>query len=72
MLSRRDAANLSDFHIAFPYAGLGDANAVFAQLNRAYARRDPDLPYFNVDPILNECRADPRFIEMLRKLRLQD
>jgi TolB-like protein/Flp pilus assembly protein TadD len=72
MLSRRDADNLSDFHIAFTYAGLGDADAVFAELNRAYARRDPDLPYLNADPILNEYRADPRFIEILRKLRLQE
>lgn len=70
MLTKRDDANLSDLHIAYTYAGLGDADGLFAQLNRAYARRDPDLPYLNADPILDDYRADPRFIEMLHKLRL--
>lgn len=72
MLSRRESANLSDLHIAYTYAGLGDSNELFAQLDRAYARRDPDLPYLNADPILDEYRSDPRFIAMLGKLRLTD
>jgi len=71
MLAKRDANNLSDLHIGYTYAGLGDANALFDQFNRAYRRRDPDLPYLNADPIFDVFRADPRFAGMLRKLGLQ-
>jgi TolB-like protein/Flp pilus assembly protein TadD len=70
MFARHDAANVSDLHIAYAYAGLGDANALFEQLDRAYRKRDPDLPYFNADPILDSFRNDPRFAEMLRKIGL--
>lgn len=72
MLAKREANNLSDLHIAYIYAGLGDAKGFFDQLDRAYRRRDPDLPYFNADPILNSFRSDSRFGEMLRKLRLPE
>lgn len=70
MIAKREADNLSDLHIAYIYAGLGDANAVFAQIDRAYQRHDPDLPYFNADPILNSFRDDSRFVEMQRKVGL--
>jgi TolB-like protein/Tfp pilus assembly protein PilF len=70
MVSKRDFANLSDLHIAYVYAGLGDLNGLFAQLDRACSRRDPDLPYLNADPILDEYRTDPRFAEMVSRLRL--
>jgi serine/threonine-protein kinase len=70
MLAKRDDANLSDLHIAYTYAGLGDLNALFDQLDRAYRRRDPDLPYFNADPIFAGFRSDPRFAELLRRLEL--
>lgn len=72
MLAKRDADNLSDLHIGYICAGLGDADALFAQLERAYRRRDPDLPYLNADPIFDGYRADPRFADMLRKLGLQN
>jgi len=70
MLAKRDANNLSDLHIGYTYAGLGDANALFDQLDRAYRRRDPDLPYINADPIFDAFRADSRFAGMLQKLGL--
>lgn len=70
MLAKRDAANLSDVHIAYIYAGLRDSNAVFDHMDRAYLRHDPDLPYFNADPILDSYRDDSRFLEMQRKLGL--
>jgi TolB-like protein/Flp pilus assembly protein TadD len=57
MLAKRDGDNLSDLHIGYTYAGLGDANALFDQLDRAYRRRDPDLPYLNADPIFDGYRA---------------
>lgn len=72
MLAKRDDANLSDLHIGYTCAGLGDANALFDQLDRAYRRRDPDLPYLNADPIFDGYRTDPRFADMLRKLGLQN
>lgn len=70
MLARRDPSNFSDLHISYIYMGLGERERVFEELDRAYQRRDPDLPYMNSDPILDPLRSDPRFTEMLRKIGL--
>jgi hypothetical protein len=70
MLARRDPSNFSDLHISYIYMGLGERERVFEELERAYQRRDPDLPYMNSDPILEPLRSDPRFSEMLKKIGL--
>jgi serine/threonine-protein kinase len=43
------------------YAALGDADRMFAWLDRAIAERSPGVAYLHVDPLLDPYRADPRF-----------
>lgn len=47
---------------------LGDKERAFAELNNAFAARDPGLLYLKNDPFLDPIRGDPRFASMVRKL----
>jgi adenylate cyclase len=70
MVDRRDPSNYSDVHIAYIYQGLGDSGSALKHLDRAYQRRDPDLPYISVDPIFEPLREDSHFVEVLHKIGL--
>jgi hypothetical protein len=43
------------------HAGLGDADAAFASLDKAFAAHDVHLIYLPVDPKWDPYRDDPRF-----------
>lgn len=47
------------------HAGLGDADGLFAALERAYAVRDANLVFLPVDPKMDPFRDDPRFRALL-------
>jgi serine/threonine-protein kinase len=49
---------------------LGDADGTFEWLERARAERRGWLTYLNVEPLLDPIRGDPRFAELVRKMRL--
>ena len=49
------------YAIALVRAGLGEADAAFAELGRAYEARDVHLIFLTVDPKWDPYRADPRF-----------
>jgi serine/threonine-protein kinase len=50
--------------------GLGDHDQAFAWLERAYQERRGWLAYLKVDPMLDPLRPDPRFAELVRRMRL--
>jgi TolB-like protein/Flp pilus assembly protein TadD len=52
---------------AMVYAGLGDADAMFASLEHAYAVRDVHLVMMTVDPKWDAYRDDPRFQSLMRR-----
>ena len=58
------------FRIAIIYAGLGDKNQAFAWLEKAFQEREGKLAYLKVDPLFDNLRSDPRFADLLRRLRL--
>lgn len=53
--------------IALVHAGLGEREAVFQWLNRAYDSRDVHLIFLPVDPKWDPYRADPRFEALLAR-----
>lgn len=53
------------YAMALIHAGLGERDAVFVELGRAYAERDIHLIYLPVDPKWDEYRADRRFTALL-------
>jgi TolB-like protein/Flp pilus assembly protein TadD/tRNA A-37 threonylcarbamoyl transferase component Bud32 len=74
-LARLEAAGrtgyLPPFRVALVHTALGDADQAFAWLEKAFADRSPWMAYVKTDPALAELRGDPRFQDLLRRLRLE-
>ena len=50
--------------------GLGDRDLALAKLQEAYALRDPQMPFLGQNVVYDSIREDPRYRELLRKMRL--
>lgn len=61
-----------NYWFAMSYAALGDKDAAFAQLEKAYQNRDWFLQRIKVDPFADPLRDDPRFNEMVKRLKFPD
>ena len=57
--------------IALIYLGLGDRESSLAWLETDYNVREGALPYVRLDPRFDPVGSDPRFVMLLRKMRLQ-
>lgn len=57
--------------VARIYAALGEKEEAIEWLQKAYEERSPQLPFLNVDPRLDVLRPDPRFQDLLRRMKLQ-
>src|ERR1700686_5312339 len=60
----------SAFQIAEGYAFRGHTDESFSLLERAFKQRDGGLPDIKIDPLLKTLRHDPRYNELLKKMRL--
>jgi TolB-like protein/DNA-binding winged helix-turn-helix (wHTH) protein/Tfp pilus assembly protein PilF len=58
------------YETAVVHAGLGDDDAVFAALERAYAVRETTLRQLRIDERLARLRGDPRFAALARRIGL--
>jgi eukaryotic-like serine/threonine-protein kinase len=58
--------------VAMIYAALGERDAAFAELEKAYQARDWFLPRLKVDPFMDNLRGDARFKEMLKRMKLPE
>ncbi|HEX9426040.1 MAG TPA: tetratricopeptide repeat protein [Pyrinomonadaceae bacterium] len=58
------------FDIALVYIGLGKKDKAFEWLEKAYADHSTEMIYFKVDPVLSGLRTDPRYQDLLRRMRL--
>jgi len=63
---------VSPFYVAIVYAGLGDTNQALDWFEKAYGDHSNAIVFLKVDPQLDTLRANPRFHELQRKLRLPD
>jgi TolB-like protein/DNA-binding winged helix-turn-helix (wHTH) protein len=61
---------LSAYQIAQVHAYRGESDQSFEWLERAYKQRDTGLPSVNTDPLFKNLRLDPRYTELLKKMRL--
>ncbi len=62
--------NDSAYQIAEAYAYRGETDKAFAWLERAYRQRDPGTPELKTGPLMRSLRQDPRYAELLKKMRL--
>jgi TolB-like protein/DNA-binding winged helix-turn-helix (wHTH) protein/Flp pilus assembly protein TadD len=58
------------YQIGEVYAYRGESDKSFEWLNHAYKQRDPGLPEIISDPLCKNLRHDPRYTELLKKMRL--
>ena len=64
---------ISPYSRAIIYAGLGDKDQVFAWLERAYQERSYFLAvYLTTDSRLDGLHADPRFVDLKRRVGLPE
>jgi Tfp pilus assembly protein PilF len=61
---------VSPYYRALAYAGLGDADAVFAALGAACEDRDPGLLNVAVEPMFAQFRTDDRYCALVKRLGL--
>jgi serine/threonine protein kinase/Tfp pilus assembly protein PilF len=58
------------YQIGEIYAYRGEPDIAFQWLNRAYDQHDGGLRSLKTDPLVKTLRRDPRYSEMLKKMRL--
>lgn len=58
------------YPVAVIHAALGQKEEAFAWLERAYEQRDSWMDYLALDPRLDGLHSDPRFADLLRRLKL--
>jgi DNA-binding winged helix-turn-helix (wHTH) protein/TolB-like protein len=54
------------------YVDLGDSDLAIESLEKAYEAREVNMVWLKVDPFLDGVRSDPRFQELLRRMRLEN
>ncbi|MGH2646523.1 MAG: TPR end-of-group domain-containing protein, partial [Ginsengibacter sp.] len=67
----KEDPGMSPYILAGTYIQLKDYNKALTSLERAYDIRDIGMYYFLVDPGLDPIRNEPRFKEILKKMRLK-
>jgi TolB-like protein/DNA-binding winged helix-turn-helix (wHTH) protein/Flp pilus assembly protein TadD len=61
---------ISGVHIAQIYCALRQTDTAMKWLDRAYKRRDAGINMLGADPLFDGCRADSRFQELLKQIKL--
>jgi hypothetical protein len=56
------------YWLAISYIALGNKEAAFAELEKAYQAHDFFLQRLKVDPYMDPLRDDPRFIDLVKRL----
>jgi TolB-like protein/DNA-binding winged helix-turn-helix (wHTH) protein/Tfp pilus assembly protein PilF len=57
------------YQIAEVYAYRQETDQAFKWLDRAFQQRDPGVPEFKSNPLMRSLRGDPRYVELLKKMR---
>lgn len=57
--------------LALVHAALGENDAAFEYLEKSYQRREESVLSLKVDPKLDQLRADPRFIALLKRIGVE-
>ena len=57
-------------YFALIYNALGDTDKAIAWLERGIEQRDCKMVFLKVEPKWNNLRSEPRFIELIKKMRL--
>jgi TolB-like protein len=61
---------VSPYLVATVYFALDEIDRGFTWLEKAFSEFDENLNYMAVDPVLDSCRSDPRFMDLLQRAGL--
>ena len=56
-------------HIAQTYNGLGETEKALDWLEQAFEQHDPKMVFLKVDPKWNNLRSEPRFIDLMKRMK---
>jgi eukaryotic-like serine/threonine-protein kinase len=70
LATRSRTANVATVRVAHAYVRAGDFDRAFEWLERSYQAHDPNLAYLGVAPAWAPLRADPRFQNLMRRMKL--
>jgi tetratricopeptide (TPR) repeat protein len=70
LLERSKSEYISPYDVAIIYVGLGDRERAFEQLEKAYNDRAGWMIHLNVEPVFDPIRSDPRFTELVHRMKL--
>jgi hypothetical protein len=63
---------ISPADLGISYAVIGEKERALAWLQKAYRQHDPPLAQVKVEPGLDVLRSDPRYIDLLTKVGLNN
>jgi adenylate cyclase len=63
---------VTPWQVATLYTRAGMKEEALNWLEKAYEEHDSNMPYINADPIFDDIRQDPRFREILRKMKFPE
>ena len=58
------------YQVGAIYAGLGNKDRAFQELEKGYAERSGSMVYIKTDPFWDEVHSDPRYTDLLRRMGL--
>ncbi len=61
---------VSSFTFAVPYARIGDRDKALENLEKAVDERYPSVVFVQVEPVFDNLRSDPRYIDLLHRIKL--
>jgi DNA-binding winged helix-turn-helix (wHTH) protein/Flp pilus assembly protein TadD len=70
LMDRSHREYVPTFSIALIYIGLNDTNNALEWLNKAVQERSTYMVYAKTDPLLDRVRSDPRFAQLLDRMKL--
>ncbi len=67
---RSKAGYIPPTYLARIYVGLGERDQALTWLEKGYAAHDSHMEFLGVEPSFDPLRSDPRFVDLLRRMRL--
>lgn len=61
--------HVEPYNIADMYAAFGEKDEAFDWLQKSYDKRSPSMVYLKIDPLTGGLRDDPRYSELLQRMK---
>ena len=72
LTKRSSVRYVPQYHFALSYMGLGDRENALASLEKAYEQHDAMMIFLKVESKWQDLRSEPRFIELMKKMNLNN